>query len=86
MNSFQTWFLLTGSWVQEFERHIGNEFSSKSSTVQLDTYRIRNHNTNGVGGRLSFSNQCRASQVDVVFLQMSIESNSYKQTPINNVQ
>lgn len=68
----------TFSWVKQLEWYIGNEFTTKGSTVKLHAYRVGDHNTNGLSWAFALRNHSRASEIDIIFLQVAVQSDSCK--------
>lgn len=70
-------FGLTRSGLHQLEWHIGGQFTAQSAAVHLDSQRVRDHNTHGVRGALALTEQSGRGQIDILVLQMTVQSNTY---------
>lgn len=62
--------------MEELERHVGDQLAAKGAAVQLDADRVGDDNTHGLRWGLALLHQGGRSQVDVIVLQVSIQSDA----------
>lgn len=78
LNLTPQWVPLVPTWcrLQELEGHICLHLAAQRAAVQLDAHRVRDDNTAGIASGLALLHHGRRGQIDVLVLQVAIQSNA----------